>query len=79
MPKMKKVIPLHEQLDMLLKLHELETQGKKEEAAALKQQIPLPAYLAKFAKDHLGTEFVLSLGWSMAEAEANYGSDWLSR
>ena len=79
MPQPKKVLPLHDQLDMMLKLHELETQGKKEEAAALKRQIPLPAYLAKVAKDHLGAEFVLSLGWSMAEAEANYGTDWLTR
>ena len=75
----KKVMPLHDKLDMMLKLHELETQGKNEEAVILKQQIPLPAYLAKFAKDHLGTKFVQDLGWSMAEAEANYGPDWLSR
>jgi len=79
MPKMKKVMPLGDKLDMMLKLHDLETQGKKEEAAALKQQIPLPAYLAKWAKDHMGAKFVQDLGWSMAEAEANYGSDWLSR
>ena len=79
MPQNKKVMPLHNKLDMMLKLHELEAQGRKEDAATLKKQIPLPAYLAKFAKDHLGTEFVQNLGWSMAEAEANYGSDWLVR
>ena len=79
MPQIKRVMPLTDKLDMMLKLHELETQGRNEEAAVLKQQIPLPAYLAKFAKDHLGTEFVRNLGWSMAEAEANYGSDWLVR
>ena len=79
MPQIKKVMPLHDKLNMMLRLHELEMQGQKEEAAILKQQIPLPAYLAKFAKDHLGTEFVRNLGWSMAEAEENYGSDWLVR
>ena len=79
MSQIKKVMPLNDKLDMMLKLHELEIRGEKDEAAILKQQIPLPAYLAKFAKEHLGTEFVQNLGWSMAEAEANYGSDWLSR
>ena len=79
MPQAKNEVSLHNKLDMLLKLHELETQGKKKEAALLKQQIPLPAYLAKFAKDHMGPKFVQDLGWSMSEAESSYGSDWLSR
>ena len=79
MPQRERVMPLSNQLDLLLKLHELETQGKKEEAAIIKQQIPLPAYMAKWAKDHMGTKFVQNLGWSMSEAEATYGSDWLSR
>jgi hypothetical protein len=79
MPQRKRVIPLSDQLDLLLKLNELETQGKTAEAVIIKQQIPLPAYMAKWAKDHMGAKFVQGLGWSMAEAEANYGSDWLSR
>ena len=79
MPQRKFVMPLHSQLDMLLKLHELETKGKTEEAATLKKQIPLPSYMAKWVKDHFGMEAVQKLGWNMAEAEANYGSDWLSR
>ena len=79
MPQTKNEMPLPSKLDMMLKLHELETQGKKKEATLLKRQIPLPAYLAKFAKDHMGPKFVQDLGWSMAEAESNYGSDWLSR
>ena len=79
MQQTKRVVPLGIQLDMLLKLQELETQGKVEEAENLKQQIPIPAYMAKFVKDHMGTEAVKGLGWSMAQAEAEYGSDWLSR
>ena len=79
MPQRKFVMPIQDSLKLLLKLHELETQGKKKEATLLKRQIPLPAYLAKFAKDHMGPKFVQDLGWSMAEAESNYGSDRLSR
>ena len=52
MPQNKNEMPLNNKLDMMLKLHDLETQGKKKEATLLKRQIPLPAYLAKFAKDH---------------------------
>jgi hypothetical protein len=79
MPQRKFVMPLQDSLRLLLKLHELETQGKTEEAALIRQQIPLPCYMAKWTKDHFGAEAVQDLGWSMAEAEANYGSDWLTR
>jgi hypothetical protein len=79
MPQTKEVMPLGDQLKFLIKLDQLEKQGKAEEAAAIKRQIPLPYYMAKVAKDHLGAEFVRNLGWSLAEAEEVYGSDWLAR
>lgn len=78
MSKRKFVMPLEESLRLLLELHELETQGKMEEAAAIRKQLPLPCYMAKWTKDHFGAEVVQSLGWSLAEAEANYGPDWLN-
>jgi hypothetical protein len=34
--------------------------------------------MAKFIKDHFGAETLLSMGWNLSEAEAEYGSDWLS-
>ncbi len=70
---------LQNSLRLLLELHELETQEKMEEAAAVRKQIPLPAYMAKWTKDHFGAEAVLNSGWSLAEAEATYGADWLAR
>jgi hypothetical protein len=79
MAQRKFVMPLHESLRLVLKYHELQTEGKLEEAEAIKKQIPLPSYMAKWTKDHFGVEAVLNSGWSLAEAEANYGSDWLSR
>lgn len=78
MPQTVEVMPLRDMLVLRNKARELEAQGKTEEAASLNRQVPLPAFLAKFAKDHLGTDFVHSLNWSMAEAEAEYGSDWLA-
>jgi hypothetical protein len=41
--------------------------------------MPLPAYLAKWAKKRFGMETLLKIGWNLfeAEAEAEYGPDWL--
>jgi hypothetical protein len=68
-----------EEADILLKAHELRKQGKLEEAERITKQIPLQPYLAKFVKDHLGSDFLLSLGWNLAEANAEYGSGWLTK
>jgi hypothetical protein len=57
----------------------LETQCNNEEAANLKRQVPAPAYLVKFAKDHFGVDFIRNCGWSMAETEVVYGADWLAK
>ena len=70
---------MEEESVILLKAHELRKQGKPEEAERITKQIPLQPYLAKFVKDHLGSEFLLGLGWNLAEANAEYGSDWLTK
>jgi hypothetical protein len=70
---------LHEILDIGVKSIELEKQGKKEEARKLWRQTPLPPYMAKFYKDHLGVDALLQSGWNLAEAEAEFGSDWLTQ
>jgi hypothetical protein len=70
---------LHEKLQIGMRSIELKKQGKIEEADKVKKQIPLPPYLAKFYKDHLGLEALLHSGWNLSEAAAEYGSDWLSR
>ncbi len=72
------LLSLHEKLELLVKIRELEAEGKEEEAASLKLRVPAPAYMAKFAKEHFGVDFILNCGWSMAEAEAEYGADWLT-
>jgi hypothetical protein len=68
-----------EQADIIMKAHELRRTGKTEEAAALRRTIPVPAYLAKVFKEKVGADFLIQGGWNLAEAEAEYGQDWLTR
>jgi len=73
------MMTLREKLDLGMKVIELEKQGKFEEAKRVEKQIPLAPYLAKFLKDHIGVDGLLQGGWNLIEAEAKYGSNWLSR
>jgi hypothetical protein len=70
---------LHEKLALGVKSIELEKQGKFEEAKKVLRQTPLPPYLAKFLKDHIGLDELIKTGWNLSEAEAEYGPDFLSR
>jgi hypothetical protein len=49
--------------------------GRPEE---LLHQIPLELYMAKFINDHLGLDTLLKSDWNLFEAEAEFGSDWLT-
>ena len=73
------LMTLDEKLQLGVRSVELKKQGKFEEAERLQKQIPLAPFLAKFLKDHIGTEALLQGGWNLSEAEAEYGSDWISR
>jgi len=53
--------------------------GKNEEAMALDKTVPLPPFLAKFFKDRGLTDFLIESRWNLAEAEAAFGQDWLTR
>jgi hypothetical protein len=70
---------LKEKLAIGMKSIELEKQGKFEEADRVHKQIPLPPYLAKFAKEKMGVDFLLNGGWNLSEAEAEYGYGWLNK
>jgi hypothetical protein len=54
-------------------------EGKKDEGMALFKTIPMPPFLAKINKEKFGTVCLTDLGWNLAEAEAAFGQDWLSR
>ena len=77
-----RIMTQKERAEIALKAFELKKQGKPEECKRMLKQIPLPPYLAKFAKDHIeyfGNDFFEKYGWNLSEAEAEYGPDWLSR
>jgi len=53
--------------------------GDKEGYSRLTRTIPLPPFMAKIAKEKIGVDFLLNGGWNLSEAEAEFGTDWLSR
>ena len=70
---------LDERLSIRIKVFELESQGKLDEAQKLERSIPLSPYLAKWAKKRLGAEFLVRNGWNLSDVEAQYGPDWLTK
>jgi hypothetical protein len=70
---------LDEKLDTGIKAIELEKQGKLEEAKQLRKTIPVPPFMAKFIKDHVGLDVLLSMNRNLAEAEAEYGPEFFTR
>ena len=61
-------MPIKERLRIRMQCLELEKQGKFEEAEKLERQIPMPPWLAKFAKEHLGPDYLIEYGWNLSEA-----------
>ena len=53
--------------------------GDREEYSRLIRSIPMPPYLAKIYKEKVGVEPLIASGWNLVEAEAEFGSDWLSK
>ena len=70
---------LEEEAAIMVKAIELKKQGKLDEYERTRKQIPLQPYLAKFAKEHLGADFLIKNGWNLSEADELYGSGWLTR
>jgi hypothetical protein len=73
------LMTLEEQAAIALKAFELKDQGKPEECERMLKQIPLQPYLAKFAKDYIGADFLIKYGWNLSEAEAEFGPGWLAQ
>jgi hypothetical protein len=71
---------LDERLAILMKVIELENQGKTEEAEKMhREMVPMLPYMAKWLKDHVGADWLIEGGWNLSEANAEYGADWLTR
>ena len=74
-----RTMTLEEETAIGLKALELKKQGKLDEYMKMMKQIPLPPYLAKIAKDYFGADCLKNSGWNLTEADAEYGSGWLTR
>jgi hypothetical protein len=73
---------ISDKLDLMMKARELEEQGKLKEAEQVRRQVPMLPYMAKWVKNHmeyLGEDFFTKYGWNLSEAEAEFGSDWLTK
>ena len=75
---MPETMTLDEKLSISLKAFALLDAGDKEGFRRLIRTAPKPPYLAKVAKKTMGVEFLIQGGWNLSEAEAEFGSDWLS-
>ena len=70
---------LDEKLDISRRAFELLEVGDREGYSRLIRSAPMPPYLAKVAKEKIGVDFLIDGGWNLSEAEAEFGSDWLSK
>ncbi|GHU04151.1 hypothetical protein FACS1894147_08980 [Spirochaetia bacterium] len=69
----------NEKLALSCKAALLHKAGDEEGYIRTMRSIPLPPYLAKWAKNHMGPNFLIESGWNLSEAEAEFGEDWLSK
>jgi hypothetical protein len=71
---------LDEKLAIGVKAHEYKIAGNMEECKRiLREELPLAPYLAEFAKNRLGPDFLINGGFNLSEAEAEFGENWLSK
>jgi hypothetical protein len=73
----KRMMTLDEKLAVGMRAHEYLEAGNKAEAVRVILEMPMPPYLAKFAKEFIGADFLINGGFNLAEAEAEFGADWL--
>jgi hypothetical protein len=71
----------HEKLMIGVKVAELHDAGKADEAREMAKNIPMPLWMAKAYKEKVswGRDYLKNCGWNMAEVEAAYGKDWITR
>jgi hypothetical protein len=75
----KRTMTTEERLDVLMKAHEHLVAGNKAESDRLVRGLPMPPYLAKAVKEFSGADFLLKGGYNLADAEAEFGPDWLTK
>jgi hypothetical protein len=75
----KQTMTIHEKLAVAMKAHEYLKAGNTEESNRIIMELPMPPYLAKFAKEFIGTDFLIKGGYNLSEAEAEFGPGWLAQ
>lgn len=70
---------LDEKLAISSKAAILRKNGDREGANRLLKTAPMPPFLAKIMKEKMGPDFLITGGWNLSEAEAEFGPGWLSR
>jgi len=69
---------LDEKLAISNKAIALSKAGDEEGYMRLMKTVPMPPYLAKVFKEKVGADFLIDSGFNLSEAEAEFGSDWLT-
>ncbi len=69
---------LDEKLSISNRAFELIKSGDREGGINLMKTAPIPPYIAKVIKEKVGAEYLLTSGWNLSEAEAEFGHNWLS-
>ncbi|GAB7140688.1 hypothetical protein RsTz2092_06400 [Deferribacterales bacterium RsTz2092] len=72
-------LTLDEEMDLAERAVELRKAGKKEEAARLIRQIPMPPRVAMAFKETSGKDFLIRNGYNLVEANERYGENWLNQ
>ena len=67
-----------ETMAIIVKAQELESLGKKEDAAALRIKIPLHPGVADDIKRFNGIQWLIDGGFNLTDAVAKFGKEWLN-
>ncbi len=59
-------------------IYDANQSGNKDEAHRLMLQLPLVPGMAQILKDMYGKEHLIEGGYNLAEANAEFGNDWLA-
>ena len=73
------LMTIDEKLAIACKAAALSDAGDREGANRLIRTAPMPPYLAKIYKEKVGAKYLISSGWNLSEAEAEFGPDWLNK
>jgi hypothetical protein len=68
-----------EKAAITVKAFALREAGKEAEAMSLFKTLPMPPFLARVMKEKVGSDYLITSGWNLTEAEATFGQGWLAR